>query len=97
MNAEPWVDAVAAIVRGTPRLSGALCRHRAELFSGRNEEDARAAVELCGSCPAREPCATWSETLRHNEIDGVIAGQKRVWISHPSLARKHTTTKENSR
>ncbi|HME16033.1 MAG TPA: WhiB family transcriptional regulator [Mycobacterium sp.] len=90
MTAEPWVEAVAAILRGTPRLPGALCRQRAGLFDGDDNQDARDAAELCGHCPAREPCSAWADTLRHNQINGVIAGQRREWVSHPSAIRKHS-------
>jgi WhiB family transcriptional regulator, redox-sensing transcriptional regulator len=84
----PWIEAVAAILRGVPRLEGALCRRRAELFDGNDDQDSRAAAELCGHCPARQPCAAWAETLRHNQINGIIAGQHRVWVSHPSVAKR---------
>jgi WhiB family transcriptional regulator, redox-sensing transcriptional regulator len=73
----PWLELTAAILRGTPKLPGALCRRRTELFDGHNDEDTRAAAELCGRCPARKPCREWADTLRHNQIDGVIAGQHR--------------------
>ncbi len=86
----PWVELTAAILRGTPKLPGALCRRRSDLFDGADDQDARDAAELCGRCPAREPCANWADTLRHNQINGVIAGQHREWISHPSLRRETT-------
>jgi len=84
----PWVEAVAAILAGVPRLEGALCRQRAELFDGADDQDARDAVELCAHCPAREPCAAWADSLRHNQAHGVLAGQRRQWISHPSLRQE---------
>ncbi|MCV7101530.1 WhiB family transcriptional regulator [Mycobacterium palustre] len=87
----PWADAIAAICRGVPRLAGALCRDLPELFDAADDETARQAAELCGRCPAREPCAAWASTLAHNEASGVLAGQRRVWVSHPSLIRKPTT------
>lgn len=88
MTAAPWVDLCAAILRGTPKLPGALCRRRAELFDGDDDQDAREAAELCGRCPARMPCGAWADTLRHNEAHGVLAGEHREWISHPSLRRE---------
>jgi WhiB family transcriptional regulator, redox-sensing transcriptional regulator len=92
----PWVEAVAAIVRGTPRLLGALCRERAELFDGDDDQGAREAAELCGDCPAREPCAAWADSLRHNQINGIIAGQRRQWVSHPSVRRPKSRTHEGT-
>jgi hypothetical protein len=77
--------------RDSPRrtaVAGALCREHARLFDGDDDENAREAAELCGHCPAREPCRAWADTLRHNQINGIIAGQHRGWVSHPSVARK---------
>lgn len=88
----PWVELTAAILRGVPRLEGALCRRRAELFDGDDDQAARDAAELCGWCPAREPCAAWADRLAHNQAHGVIAGQHREWVSHPSLRREKATT-----
>lgn len=87
----PWVDLTAAILRGTPRLPGALCRGRADLFDSDNDRDALDAAELCGRCPSREPCAAWAAGLRHDEAHGVLAGQHREWIAHPSLRRETAT------
>lgn len=85
----PWVDALAAILRGTPKLAGALCRQRPDLFDGDDEEDAYQAAEICRGCPALHACAAWADTLRHNESHGVSAGRLRVWVSHPSEAREN--------
>jgi WhiB family transcriptional regulator, redox-sensing transcriptional regulator len=82
-----WVDLIAEVLRGTPRLPGALCRQRSELFDGDDDQDAHQAAELCHWCPAREPCAAWADTLAYNQAHGVLAGQRREWISHPSLRR----------
>jgi hypothetical protein len=87
----PWLELTAAILRGTPKLPGALCRQRTDLFDGDNEHDAHQAAELCGHCPAREPCAAWADTLAHNQAHGVIAGEQREWISHPSLRREKSS------
>jgi len=94
MTAEPWVDLIAAALRGTPKLPGALCRQRSELFDGDRDQDAREAAELCGDCPAREPCGSWADSLRHNQMHGVIAGQRRQWVSHPSVRRPKSRTHE---
>ena len=87
----PWVELLAAVLRDTPRLPGALCRQRTELFDGDDAEDAHEAAELCGHCPAREPCAAWAHTLAHNEAHGVLAGERREWVSHPSVRREKAT------
>lgn len=84
----PWIDLLAVVLADTPRLPGALCRERPGLFDGDDDESAAVAADLCGRCPAREPCADWAATLRYDKIDGVIAGQRRTWLSHPSHVRK---------
>lgn len=97
MSNAPWADAIAAICAGVPRLPGALCRRRAELFDARDDETTRQATELCARCPARQPCAAWASTLAYNEAYGVLAGQRRVWVSHPSLIRKPNATRGTTR
>lgn len=92
MAPAPWIELTAAIVRGTPRLRGALCRDQPELFDGDSDETAQQAAQLCRRCPARAPCGTWADTLPHNAAHGVLAGQLREWVSHPSQL-KTTNTK----
>ncbi|CAM4228507.1 hypothetical protein MB901379_03588 [Mycobacterium basiliense] len=91
----PWVSLVAAILQGTPRLPGALCRQRAELFDGDDAEATCRAQQLCRRCPEREPCGAWAATLRHNQANGVLAGQIRQWVSHPSEIRIRQQQPEN--
>lgn len=86
----PWIELTAAILRGVPRLPGALCQRRSDLFDGDDDQAAQRAAELCHRCPAREPCGEWADRLAHNQIDGVIAGQRREWVSHPSVAKRAT-------
>ncbi|KAA1248763.1 hypothetical protein F0Q45_18765 [Mycobacterium simiae] len=86
--AAPWVELTAAILRGTPRLPGALCRGRTELFDADDEETAACATALCRRCPDKQPCTTWADTLRHNQVNGFLAGELRPWISHTSELRK---------
>jgi Transcription factor WhiB len=69
-----------------PRLPGAACRNQHELFE--DPDRAEEAITICQTCcPALEPCAEGADTLKHNQIDGVIAGQYRPWVSHPSELR----------
>lgn len=75
----PWLLLTAAILRGAPRLSGALCRGRAELFDGQTPEDRAAAAELCARCPVRRDCAAFARrtaSWRERPV-GVIAGRHR--------------------
>jgi hypothetical protein len=84
----PWAAAIAAIVAGTPRLPRALCQGEWDIFDGDTDETARQAAELCQHCPELGPCREWSSRLAHNEANGILAGRHRIWVSHPSLARK---------
>ena len=84
----PWIEAVAAILRGTPRLPGALCRDRSEIFDAADEDTASRAAAICQHCPALQACGKWADTLRHNQASGVLAGEFRQWVSHPSVGRK---------
>lgn len=84
----PWVEAIAAIVAGTPKLPGALCRQHPALFDGEDQESADRAAAICQHCPAIEQCAAWAGGLKHNQAHGILAGEHRVWVSHPSVARK---------
>ncbi|MCV7285354.1 WhiB family transcriptional regulator [Mycolicibacterium wolinskyi] len=71
-----WIDLVAAIVRGTPALPGALCRGQADLFDAQWSSTASAAAELCHMCPDLAPCRQWAATERN--LHGVIAGRREV-------------------
>ncbi|WP_459966435.1 WhiB family transcriptional regulator [Mycobacterium sp. MUNTM1] len=83
-----WPELVGAILRGVPSLPGALCRQRPELFDSDDGETASRAVAICRRCPALQPCGAWAGALRHNEARGVLAGERREWVSHPSTIRK---------
>jgi hypothetical protein len=80
-----WEGLVAAIIAGSPRLRDAACRGRAGLFD--SLEDADTAIAICGSCPELAPCRRWANALAHDEIDGVVGGELRAWVSHPSRSR----------
>lgn len=87
MNA-PWIELAAAVLRGVPRLPGALCRRRPELFDADDEDAADRAAAICRHCPALEPCGAWASTLRHNQRSGVLAGEFTPWVSHPSELKR---------
>lgn len=84
-----WIELVGAVLRGVPSLNGALCRNSdPRLFDGDDDETAERAAAICRRCPALRECGDWAAALRHNEANGVLAGQRREWVSHPSEARK---------
>lgn len=94
--ATPWIELTVAVLRGTPRLPGALCTGRSELFDGDTDDTADRAAQLCRRCPARAPCSDWADTLAHNQANGVLAGQHRQWVSHPSQARTPNTNNQET-
>lgn len=63
-----------------PVLPGALCKGKGDLFDpgeGRGAHHVR-AIELCGRCPALQPCEEWFESLSAKERPrGVVAGRLR--------------------
>jgi Transcription factor WhiB len=90
----PWIELTAAIVRGTPRLPNALCRGRPELFDADDDETAAHAADVCHRCPDRLPCAAWADTLRHNQINGVLAGPAPA-VGQPPLRTQTTPIERN--
>lgn len=67
----PWVELIGAIVRGQPKLDGALCRGHAPEFDGpepRDDPDDTAqriafAINVCRCCPALRMCGAWFGAL----------------------------------
>lgn len=97
---------LAELAQGViPALPGARCRGREELFDATisqadwdNDGTAvgfarRAAMRVCGSCPALAECEAWIESLpRPLRPRGVVAGQftdaaGRRWYSGRKLRR----------
>lgn len=84
-----WPELVGAILRGVPPLDGALCRNSdPTLFDGDDDEAVSRAAAICRRCPALRECGDWADTLRYNQANGVLAGQRREWVSHPSAIHK---------
>lgn len=86
------------ILRGAPRLPGARCRDRADLFDathaiGRGASSTRkiaaaraAAAAECAQCPALVACSAWVDGLRPaHRPSGVVAG--RITNHRPSGER----------
>lgn len=58
-----------------PRLPGAACVGRHQLFDGDDTEHHAAAVQICQHCPALQPCRDWFDALRPSQKPaGVTAG-----------------------
>jgi WhiB family redox-sensing transcriptional regulator len=77
----PTVDLLAAIVARLPRLDGAACIGKHDVFDLRDLTDpTHASVEaealaLCRACPALAGCAVWFSGLRPSQKPhGVVAG-----------------------
>ncbi|MBN7411169.1 hypothetical protein [Mycobacteroides abscessus] len=70
--------ALAGIIAYAPRLPGALCRGKSEIFDVEDATDPRAqqALELCARCPALAACAAWIDGLPPTlRPAGVVAGR----------------------
>lgn len=72
---EGWVALLAEVLRGTPRLDGALCRNRPEQFDCDDGAGVDRARSLCERCPSLSACRDWS--TRERELVGVVAGKYR--------------------
>ncbi|TWS20638.1 hypothetical protein FK529_04660 [Tsukamurella asaccharolytica] len=79
------IDALAAILAGTPKLDGAACDRQHALFDAARPGEAPddvgyrhgAAATICQTrCPALEDCTRWLDSLpaRHRP-HGVVAGR----------------------
>lgn len=84
MTAAPWVEVLAAILRGVPSLPGAACAGHPEPFDpperGDDPHDTAErhafAVSACQRCPALPACRAWFASLRPTQRPhGVTAGQ----------------------
>uniref|UniRef100_A1UIX4 4Fe-4S Wbl-type domain-containing protein n=1 Tax=Mycobacterium sp. (strain KMS) TaxID=189918 RepID=A1UIX4_MYCSK len=76
----PWLALCAAILRRAPKLEGAKCAGRAELFEGDGPdgERTRTAIALCRQCPALTACASWADGLSPvRRPRGVLAASYR--------------------
>lgn len=58
-----------------PRLDGALCVHRPDIFTPeamRNNGSVKKAKAICGFCPVAEPCLAWA--MENPSLTGVLGG-----------------------
>jgi hypothetical protein len=71
------VDHIFAALAGIPRLPGARCVGKSDLFDATDcPELAEAALNLCRGCPALAGCAAWFDSLpRRQRPTGVVAGR----------------------
>ncbi|MAU81880.1 MAG: transcriptional regulator [Gordonia sp.] len=87
------VPLLTAMLAGTPKLTGARCTDRPDLFdpqaSGEKATAARArhhqAAALCDSCPSVALCRAWAAT-QPRELHRAVVGGIR-----PRLSGEHTT------
>jgi hypothetical protein len=92
MTIPGWVPLLETVLAQSPPLPGALCRGRPDIFDATDENRRTEAIALCQHCPELDRCRAWAAALPHNGIHGVIAGEYREWVSHPSLRRQHAPT-----
>jgi len=74
-----WVELLAEILAGTPKLPGAACRGHVEQFDRAADGDrdaAQQAVEVCRRCPVLTECRAWADHIRGRKRPaGVLGGQ----------------------
>ena len=71
-----WLSLCEAILRGAPKLDGALCVGQDRLFDAADRERTRQAAAVCQRCPALAECRAWAKTLpRSTRPPGVLAGR----------------------
>jgi hypothetical protein len=80
------------VLAQSPPLPGALCRGRPELFDATDDDSRAEAVTLCWRCPELARCQAWVTGLPDSAVSGVVAGELREWVSHPSLRRQPAAT-----
>jgi hypothetical protein len=84
------VDVLAAM-SGTPKLHGAACRGRPEVFDLNEHSDPELierAKLVCGSCPALPACREWVDGLpAHLRPSGVVAGRLLSASTRSTTAR----------
>lgn len=71
------LDDLMAALGGIPRLPGARCRARHDMFDQYDDPGiVEAAIAICHSCPALPACKTWCDSLPPRQRPaGVVAGQ----------------------
>lgn len=70
------IQLLARIFDRLPRLPGADCAGRGELFTSEHPDDQAAAVAICRTCPVLADCQRWVAGLPRSRIPaGVTAGQ----------------------
>lgn len=88
------LDSMLAALAGIPRLHGAECRGRSNLFdppTELNPDDLEyaytAALRICAQCPALTGCQAWFDDLPHDKRPpGVVAG--RISRTRLPISRK---------
>jgi WhiB family transcriptional regulator, redox-sensing transcriptional regulator len=83
MVSPPWFALAEAILWRLPKLDGARCLGRYELFDGggRNAETTHTAISICHACPALPQCDRCVASLPIDRRPPGITGAKY---------RKHT-------
>jgi hypothetical protein len=84
------LSGLMAALSGAPRLDGALCKGRSQLFDLDAIADDQAAIQraigICHRCPALRACKAWSDTMTPAQRPtGVLAG---VLVVPPPAKKK---------
>lgn len=81
MNSGPegFAGLIAEVLRGVPRLKGALCIGRHTLFDAEvpradRQQVADTAAAICWECPVLSQCGRWAGDPKAH-VSGVVAGR----------------------
>lgn len=89
---EPGVyGLLTAILADTPKLTGALCVGRAEMFDERGDDESAdeaaerrgRAAALCTRCPARVECSDWVARQPSLRESGAVIAADALTRPHP--------------
>lgn len=83
---------LVAILRGVPRLDGARCVGRPELFDPDGPHEApevvqqrhEAATHLCRACPALADCRSWVDELKPSRRPGGVVAARQPSPRRPA-------------
>jgi hypothetical protein len=67
-------ELLAEVLRGTPKLPGALCVKVPTIMDGTDDETIALALKVCSRCPCRQRCAAWAASLPVGALTGVVGG-----------------------
>jgi hypothetical protein len=65
---------------------------RPEVFDATDGNRRTEAIASCRRCPKLARCQAWVASLRDSAVSGLVAGELRKWVSHPTLRRRRAVS-----